>query len=352
MNHVYHEAARLEDYICPAFTVKDGQILELNHAACYIGLTPQMSVASLLRTPEDYALFTGGCLYLSLSVGSTDYSAAVHKEDGHDLFLLEHELEQQLWTFSLVSQQMRGPLSEVMTAAERILQQLPEGSSELSANMRRSMNQLHRMACNMSDAARYSCETPIHQSTIDMAAVINEVMEKVCTLAQQQGVNIHYEPLNRIVDSLADAEKLERAVFNLMSNALKATPAGSSIQVSLTLSKNRLLFRVQDGGTGMSEDILSTAFSRYRRKPTLSGTGQGLGLGLVIVRAVALTHGGTVLLEHPKGEGTRVTLSLAIRKDAAPRLGSPLPAIDYAGGRDHALLELSDALPAKAYKCD
>lgn len=352
MNHVCHEAVKLEDYICPAFTVVDGQIRELNHAACYIGLTPQMSVASLLPTPEDYAGFTDGCLYLSLSIGTTDYSAAVQKEDGYDLFLLDHELEQQLWTFSLVSQQMRAPLSEVMTAAERMLKQLPAESSELSAHMRRSLNQLHRMACNMSDAGRYSCEAPVHQSTIDMAAVVNEVMERVCTLGEQHGITVAYQPLNRNVDSLADPEKIERAVLNLMSNALKATPPGGMVQASLTHSGNRLLFRVQDGGSGMAEEIRATAFSRYRRKPSLYDAGHGLGLGLVIVRAAAIAHGGTVLLEQPQGEGIRVTVSFSVRKNTVPRLGSPLPFMDYAGGRDHALLELSDALPAKAYETE
>ncbi len=352
MNQVCNEAAKLEDYICPAFTVTDGMICQLNHAARYIGLTPQTPIASLLPTPEDYTGFTDGCLYLSLSINGIDYSAAIQKESGYDLFLLDHELEQHLWTFSLVSQQIRMPLSEIMTVTERMLKQMPEENSEYSASLRRSLNQLHRMACNMSDAGRYACETPLHQSTVDMAAVINEVMDRVCSLGEQHGIHIVYQGLNKPVDSLADPEKIERAVLNLLSNAMKATPTGGTIQVSLTQKGNRLLLRVQDGGTGMAEDIQATAFSRYRRKPSLLDAGQGLGLGLVIVRSAAIAHGGTVLLEHPQNEGTRVTVSFAIRRDTAPRLGSPLSFMDYAGGRDHALLELSDALPVAAYETD
>lgn len=351
MNHVCHEAAGLDDYLCPAFTVSDGIIRRLNHAACYIGLTEQMPVSSLLHAPEDYADYEDGCLYLSLSVGTTDYSATVCKKDGCDLFLLDHQLEQQLWTFSLVSQQLRTPLSNVMTIAEQLLKELPEGS-EYAGEMRRSLNQLHRMTCNMSDAGRYSCETTAHQSTIDMAALINEVMEKVCSLAEQKSIRVLYEPLRQPVISLADAEMVERAVLNLMSNALKATPAGGSIRTGLSVRNDKLLFQVCDGGAGMDSDIRSAAFSQYLRRPSPTGFGQGLGLGLVIVRSAAIAHGGTVLLEHPQNEGMRVTVSFAIRKSSTLKFSSPVILGDYAGERDHALLELSDVLPAEAYKTE
>lgn len=352
MDHISQATEKLEDFVCPAFTVTDGKILECNHAAAYIGLAPQQVVASLLDRPEDYGDFNGDCLYLPMTVGNTDFSAAIYKREGFDLFLLDYELEQQLLTFSLVSQKMRAPLADLMLCAEQLLQKLPESDSAVSANMRRSMNQLHRMACNMSDAARYSSETTLHQSTIDIAALINEVMERVCTIAEQNGIVVCYDKLNKPVDGLADAEKLERAVLNLMSNAMKVTPAGKTIRVSLRHSGNRLLFQVQDGGNGMQEDIRPTAFSQYQRKPSLFEYNRGLGLGMVIVRSAAAAHGGTLLLEHPKDEGLRITLSLAVRRNATPHLGSPLPVIDYAGGKDHALLELSDVLPADAYQTE
>lgn len=352
MNHVCEGTVRLEEHICPAFTVTDGQIRELNHAARYIGLTPGMSISSMLNAPEEYTGFTGDYLSLSLAVEGTDYYASIEKVNGYDLFLLEHELEQQLWTYSLVSQQLRNPLSEAMLCAERMLQQLPDDTSVVSVNMRRSLNRLHRMVCNMSDAGRYCCETPLHQTMVDIAAVINEVMEKLCDLTQKQGITIQYQPLDEIVDSLGDPEKIERAILNLVSNACKATLTGGTVQVSLSRRENRLLFCIQDSGTGMAEEIRSTAFFRYRRKPSLEDAGQGLGLGMVIVRAAAAAHKGTVLLEHLKEGGTRVTVSFAIRKSVNPTLGTPLPAIDYAGGCDHTLLELSDALPASAYKSE
>ena len=72
---------------------------------------------------------------------------------------------------------------------------------------------------------------------------------------------------------------------------------------------------------------------------------------MVLIRSTAAVHGGTVLVDHPDGVGTRITISFAIRQGKAT-LRSPRMRIDYAGERDHALVELSDVLPAHLYRSD
>lgn len=353
MNQTADMAFQLDQYLFPAFSVKEGLILKANHAAQYLGLLPGVEITPLICDTEAYESLKEGCLYLSLSHNNIDYSAAVIREKEMDLFVLDHELEQQqLWTLALASQQIRGPAAEMMLGMEALMAQLPqsEANQAHAANLRRSMNRLHRMLCNMSDAARYNCETPIHQQTQDIAAIIHEVLEKAATLTAAKGVTLIYKPIGQHVDSLVDSEKLERAILNLISNALKATPSGGTIHVNLTLRNNRLLLTVQDSGKGIPKQLRPHVFSQYLRKPSLSAGNTGLGLGLVNVRAAAAAHGGTVLVEQPEEGGTRVTVSFAIRSSKEPTLHSPLPLLDYAGGKDHALLELSDALPASVYE--
>ena len=77
----------------------------------------------------------------------------------------------------------------------------------------------------------------------------------------------------------------------------------------------------------------------------------GLGLGMVLIRSTAAVHGGTVLVDHPEGSGTRITVSFAIHQGEAT-LRSPRMRIDYAGERDHGLIELSDVLPAHLYRSE
>ena len=68
-----------------------------------------------------------------------------------------------------------------------------------------------------------------------------------------------------------------------------------------------------------------------------------------LVRSAAAAHGGAVLIDQPAGCGTRVTLTLALRKNEPGMLRSPVMRVDYTGERDHALVELSDCLPAELY---
>ena len=69
-----------------------------------------------------------------------------------------------------------------------------------------------------------------------------------------------------------------------------------------------------------------------------------------MVRLAATQHGGTVLIDHPHEIGTRVTMTMAIRQTQNASVRTPIMHIDYAGERDHALIELADILPAELYK--
>ena len=85
------------------------------------------------------------------------------------------------------------------------------------------------------------------------------------------------------------------------------------------------------------------------REPAIEDSRFGLGLGMTLIRSVAADHGGTVLLEQ--SQGTRVAMTIAIRKEASGTLRTPKLRIgDYAGGRDLGLLEFSDSLPTSAYE--
>ena len=110
-----------------------------------------------------------------------------------------------------------------------------------------------------------------------------------------------------------------------------------------------LFLTVQDSGSGIAGEIRGNVHTRFLRQPGLEDSRFGIGLGMVMIRSAAAAHGGTVLIDHPQGCGTRITMSMAIRQDTDSMVRSSMLQIDYAGDRDHALIELSNVLPSTPY---
>ena len=134
-----------------------------------------------------------------------------------------------------------------------------------------------------------------------------------------------------------------------MPNALKYPPTGGSVAVSLNRQGRMVSLQIRDSGSGIAAEVMGSVFRRFQRQPGIEDGRNGIGLGMVLVRSAAVHHGGTVLIDQPDGQGTRVTMTLAIRQDNSSTLRSPILRVDYAGGRNHTLLELSDVLPPQLF---
>ncbi len=336
----------LEQISQPGFCVMEHRIAVLNTAARGLFLTAGTQVDTLLVTGQaEYAAFTGGCLYLTLRVGEQDRGAVVTRVGAADLFLLDPDLGSgELRSLALAAQELRKPLSNMMATME-YLPQTKDLADQL-ASLNQGLYQLLRVVGNMSDAGRQSSR----QELRNIGALLEDLFDKGVLLARQAGLTLHYQGLEETVYCLVDEEQLERAVLNLLSNAMKFTPAGGTIQAALTRQGRMLRLSIRDSGKGIPEALRGSLFTRYLRQPTLEDYRYGLGLGLVLVRSAATAHGGTVLIDQPGETGTRVTLTLAIRQNTDAGLRSPILRVDYAGERDHALVELADCLPEEVYQ--
>ena len=336
--------------VCPGFCVKENKIIRVNEAAARQFLKPGMELQPLLVTgQEEYSAFQGGCLYLHLSIAGTVQGASVTRMGDTDVFLSDEETEiRELQVLSLAAQELRMPLSSVIFSADQLssMQKTKKAKAQL-ARLSRGSAQLHRIVCNMSDALRYLRGGKLQIRSV--TSLLEEIFGRASLLAQETGITLRYTGLQEEIFTLTDSEQLERAVLNLISNALKFTAPGGTVDAVLTRKGKLLRLTVQDSGSGIAEGILQNIYSRYLRQPSLEDSRFGLGLGMVLVRAAARTHGGTVLIDQP-GVGTRVTLTLAIRENTDSLLRSPVLSVDYSGERDHALLELSDVLPASLYE--
>ena len=349
-------SAMLDLMQCPAFCVQDHTIIKANSAAAPFLLSTGSKVDSLLHTgKEEYAEFEGGCLYLTLSIAGRIIGASVSRMENCDVFTLEQEqADPRLRALALAALELREPLSNVMTVTDQLFPTLKTDDTKTKdqiSRLNRGLFQMLRILGNMSDADHYNADTGAWQEMQDICSVLDEVFSRGAALAAHAGVTLHYTGYPDRVYTLADVQKLERMVLNILSNALKFTPAGGTIHAKLTRRGTRMYLSVCDSGSGIAENMRGNIFSRYAREAALEDSRYGLGLGMVLIRSTAAVHGGTVLVDHPDGTGTRMTISFAIRQGETI-LRSPRMQIDYAGEWDHGLIELSDVLPAHLYNPD
>lgn len=346
----------LNQITSPAFIVSDGIILLVNPAAEGQMIEAGTAIQDILATgQQEYSAFSGGNLFLSLHICGNLYHASVSHTESYDLFVLEQEADlAELQSMALAAQELRSPLSSVMSIADSLFPLIgdPEDSAAQKkiAQINRGLFQMLRIVSNMSDAYRYSKEQSSRLETRDIVSLINELFAASIPLVEYTGIQLRFSGSSERIHCLVDVEKLERGIHNIISNALKFTPPGGVIDARLTRKKDMLFLTVQNNGADVPGRFPSNVHQFYLRSPRLEDSRFGVGLGMVLIRGAAAAHGGTVLLEQTKELGTRITLSLAIRQSSTANVRTSIWNVDYAGERDHRLLELSDSLPYELYR--
>lgn len=336
----------------PTFLVREGVVQEMNQAARALPLTQGMEIGTLLLTGgEEYQDLTDGCLSLQLNLGGQPRGASVTKYGDAHVFLLDPEEEDEaLRALALAARDLRQPLSNLIAISDLMMPQLlsetDETGREWMARLSRGLYQLEKTIGNMSDAG--IAPVLFQPEVRDIPAVFQEIFEKSGALLSESGAVLRYTGLNKEVYGLLDARQMERAVWNILSNSLKFKPEGCEIHAALTQRGQYLRLCVQDNGPGVKREILGSLFTRYRRETGLEDSRYGLGLGMRILRSAAICHGGTVLVDQPETGGTRISLTMKIQKSSDTMVRTP--GVLLSGGRDMALIELSQCLPLSVYE--
>lgn len=230
------------------------------------------------------------------------------------------ELDRQKSQFlSTTSHELRTPL----TSITGYLEMLEDGDfGELGADQRRALGIVHRNArrlqlliedvllLNRMDSG----PPPERLETLDLAGCVENVLVNLAPQAARAGVSLGTAPPGTW-PVVGDRDRLERAVTNVVGNAVKFTPAGGRVDLALETGGDgsSVLLHCTDTGMGIPAEDLEKLFTSFVRASNAT-TRQvpGTGLGLVIVRAIAEQHGGTVRLDSVEGQGTHVVLELPL----------------------------------------
>jgi two-component system sensor histidine kinase BaeS len=142
--------------------------------------------------------------------------------------------------------------------------------------------------------------------------------------ASQKDIRLTVEPADDVGEAWLDPDRMGQVLRNLLSNALRHTPAHGEIRLSAARSGESVEMRVSDTGPGIAPEDLPHVFERlYRADRSRTRESGGSGLGLAIARSIVASHGGTIAAESRPGQGTTIVIRLPLGDRATRGEGSP-----------------------------
>ena len=227
-----------------------------------------------------------------------------------------HQDDLKRGVISTVSHQLKTPLTSMRMAIHLLLEEkvgpLTEKQAELLVAAREDSDRLHDILNNLLDISRIeSGRVQMEFRAVSPQEVAMGALESFRTAAKDQGVTLEVELPGDLPQVWADTTRVSHVFANLLSNALKHTPAGGKITVSARAEENGLTFSITDTGKGIPSEYLPRIFAQFFRVPD-QGTQTGAGLGLAIVKEIVEAHGGTVSADSIEGKGS--TFSFTLRR--------------------------------------
>ena len=150
----------------------------------------------------------------------------------------------------------------------------------------------------------------------DLVPLVEHLVTRFRPQAEKNGVTLHFsKPFASLPPIHVDPQRIEQILSNLISNALRYTPAGGQIGINLSSQPHQASVQIHDSGPGIPEESMALVFERfYRADKGRSRAEGGSGLGLAIARQLARAHGGELsAANHPQG-GAVFTLSLPVAR--------------------------------------
>jgi diguanylate cyclase (GGDEF)-like protein len=219
---------------------------------------------------------------------------------------------------------LRSPLTALRSHATLLAQGgggalTPRGESSVQAMLRQVQTMAELIHSLLGDRALETGSLELVRTALDPAALLGECLEEAQPAAQNKGVALVALGLGAARAKVeVDGPRLREAVGNLLANAIKYTPAGGRVELSLAQDAGGTTIAIGDNGPGIAPDELPLLFQRYRRGRSGRAQGDGVGLGLSWAREVVRLHGGSISVQSALGVGTRFSVRLPAAEAAPP----------------------------------
>ena len=217
---------------------------------------------------------------------------------------------------SNVSHELRTPLTAIKGSVDNMLDgltgELNEKQSRYLVRIKSNADRLARLINDLLDLSRIEAGIKLNRINLSLLTVVKEVVESLGSVAAEKFVNFEIETADNDLTAWADPDRVAEVLTNLLGNAIKFSPTGGSVTVSLARSGNNWVkVSITDTGTGIRPEEASRIFDKFYQvshpeQPKATGT----GLGLPIAKALVEMHGGRVWLESQPGHGSIFSFTL------------------------------------------
>ena len=226
---------------------------------------------------------------------------------------------------AVLTHDMKTPLNSIGLYAE-LLEQRPailEAKPHIPRSIRRNQQTLLNIVNNILDLEKLQAgrAMPLDKQTFDLQMLTEYLVESIHPQAQEKNITLSYNPRITAVMLEADQQQIERALVNLVSNAIKYTPEGGKVNIEMSEEAGTAVVKVCDNGYGIPQEELPYIFERYRRVGKHKHLASGTGLGLAVAKAIIEAHNGHVTATSEEGTGSTFILQLPLLQYTEP---SPL----------------------------
>ncbi|TQV81399.1 hybrid sensor histidine kinase/response regulator transcription factor, partial [Aliikangiella coralliicola] len=215
--------------------------------------------------------------------------------------------------FANVSHEFRTPLTLILGPVQRLLSKGAEQDVKQLNIIQRNGYRLLRMVDQMLNMETFRVNSIVNRTPQDFFQIIWLATEAFQHIANEKNIVLKADRLEKVYFEFT-ADAFDKIILNLISNAIKYTPGGGTVEISsLRTTNNELLITVKDSGVGIPEDRQADIFERFQRViDTEREHIVGAGIGLALVKDLVEAHGGYVELESEVGKGTKISTFLPI----------------------------------------
>ncbi len=213
-----------------------------------------------------------------------------------------------------IAHELRTPLTVVQGNLEALMDGVYDLTLENVAAIHKQTVVLTRLVADLRDLALAEAgQLRLERKAFSLTDVIAQVSEGLEVQARDREVTLKFEVAAGLPKVQADEQRITQVLFNLMSNALRHTPAGGTITTSAEQREGRVLVSVRDTGTGIPPEDLPHVFERfYRADRSRARSTGGSGLGLTIAKQIVEAHGGQIWAQSWLGAGSTFAFSLPL----------------------------------------